>query len=103
MAQFRPKFGQKWSFLGSKNRQKVAILGPKIGSRFYQNSCRLTDLENRQFADFSAELATPLKSEPNFCYSSGCLHSLRERERDTNAPAVLQIQLDLLCELLMKY
>ena len=58
MAQFRPKFGQKWSFLGYKNRQKGAILGLEIGSRFCQNSYRLTDLQNRQFADLSAELAT---------------------------------------------
>ena len=36
----------------------MAIFGLKIGSRFYQNSYRLTDLQNRQFADFSAELVT---------------------------------------------
>ena len=57
-ALFGPNIGQNWSFLASKNRQKGSILGSKIGSRFYQNSYRLTDLQNRQFADLSAELAT---------------------------------------------
>ena len=66
MALFGPKIGQNWSFLASKNRQKGSILGPKIGSRFYQNSYRLTDLQNRQFADLSAELAT--LSGFDFCF-----------------------------------
>ena len=57
-AQFGPKIGQNWPFLGSKNRQKVAILGPKTGSRFWQNFHRLQGSEKRPFADKSAELVT---------------------------------------------
>ena len=54
---------QKWSKIGHfwiipQNRLKLAISRPKIGSRFYPKSYRLSDLQNRQFADLSAELAT---------------------------------------------
>ena len=55
---FRTKIGQNWPFFGPKNRQKVSILGPKIGSRFWLNLHRLQGSEKRLFADKSAELAT---------------------------------------------
>ena len=68
MAQFRPKFGQKLAFLGYKNRQKVAILGSKIGSRFWENLHRLQGSEKRPFADKSAELATLVIHIWSVCY-----------------------------------
>ena len=70
-------WSKNWSKKGHfqiwpQNRLKLAISRPKIGSRFYLNSHRLTDLKNRQFADLSAELAT-LPTQKYFC-----MHELDE-------------------------